>query len=135
MLGDADPAIGHGKERQDDQRSGHRPGSLLGMFGFLRARLAEEGQCDLAHGVEGGQEGCDCESDKDDDVTMTERIRQDFILRPEARGDERETGKRKAADQERPECDRHLLAQAAHVEHILRIDFVLPVCRTPCSMP
>ena len=56
---------------------------------------------------------------------MAKRIRQDFILRPEASGDERETGEGKAADQECPEGDRHLLAQTAHVEHILRVDFVI----------
>ena len=56
---------------------------------------------------------------------MTKRIRENFILRPEACGDDRETRKRKAADEEGPECDRHLLAKAAHVEHILRVNFVI----------
>ena len=89
------------------------------------AGFAEEGQCDLAHGVESGQEGSDCESNEDRQMTVGKSIRKDLILRPEARGNDRETGKRKAADEEGPECDRHLLAQAAHIEHILWINFVI----------
>ena len=80
MLGDANPAIRHGEERQDDKRNRHRPGSFLRVLSFLGARLAEEGQCDLAHGVEGGQEGRDRQGDENRPVTMTECIRQDLIL-------------------------------------------------------
>src|SRR6185436_12373530 len=56
---------------------------------------------------------------------MGKCIGKDFVLRPETRCDNRETGKRKAADKESPEGDRHLILQAAHVEHILRIYFVI----------
>ena len=65
MFGNADPAISHSKDREDDQRSSHRPGSLMRVFCFLRAGFAEEGQCDLAHGVERGQECGNCQCDKD----------------------------------------------------------------------
>ena len=56
MLRDADPAINDGKERKDTQRSGHRPWGFLRVLSLLCARFAEEGQGDLAHCVEGGQE-------------------------------------------------------------------------------
>ena len=56
MFGDTDPAIRHSKERENDQRSGHCPRCLLRVFSFLCASFAKEGQGDLTHGVEGGQE-------------------------------------------------------------------------------
>ncbi len=88
------------------------------------ARFAEEGQRDLAHRVERGEE---CGNRKRDEYgqVMRERIREDLILRPKARSDDRETRKCKAADEERPECDGHFAFQAAHVEHVLRVYFVI----------
>src|SRR5215211_7270660 len=95
VLGDTHPPISHSKDREDDQRNGHRPGSLLRMFRFFRARLAEKGQCDLAHRIERCHEGSDCQREKHCPVTMTKRVCQDFILRPETRGNEREACQRK----------------------------------------
>src|ERR1051325_2612684 len=58
-------------------------------------------------------------------MTIPKSLCKDFILRPEARSNDRKTGQRKSADQECPERDRHLLAQAPHVEHILWIDIMI----------
>ena len=92
---------------------------------FLRARFSEEGQRDLAHRVEGGEERGNRKRDEDGQVAR-ERVGEDFILRPKARGDDRETRKRKAADEERPKRDGHFVFQAAHVEHVLRVNFMIP---------
>ena len=66
MLGDADPAVAL-TAKTARMTSGRVivQGVLLGMFGFLRARFAQEGQRDLAHGVEGGQEGGQRQGDED----------------------------------------------------------------------
>src|SRR3990172_361826 len=125
MFGDANPAVPDGKDRENDQWNGHRPGSLLRVLGFLCAGFAEEGQCDLAHRIEGSQERSNCESPENPEMAMTERIREDLILRPEASRNQRETRKREPADQECPESDRNLPAQASHVEHILRVHMVI----------
>src|SRR5687767_1392130 len=80
MFRDANPAKPDGKNREDDERCSHRPGSLLSMFGFRCTRFPEEGQCDLAHRVKSRQEGSKGESPENPPVTMTKCIRQDFIL-------------------------------------------------------
>src|SRR5688500_10804252 len=97
----------------------------MGMFGFFCAGLAEEGQCDLAHRVECRQEGSDCQCEKDCPMAMPERICENFILRPKTSRNQREARQSKATDKERPERDRHLLAQAAHIEHILWVDMMI----------
>ena len=125
MLRDAHPAIANGEEREDDQRQRSSSRASPGRVRLPCARFAEEGQCDLAHGVEGGQEGRDRQGDKNPPMTMSKCICKDLILRPEASRNKRETGESKTTDQKCPECDRHLFAQAAHVEHILRIDMVI----------
>src|SRR5215211_1602893 len=90
MFRDAHPAISHSKDREDDQRNGHRPGSLLRVYRFLRTRLTEKGQCDLAHRIECRHEGSNRQREKYCPMTMTKCIRQNFILRPETRRNERE---------------------------------------------
>src|SRR5215216_6673931 len=120
------PAISNSKNRQNDQRCGHGPGCFLSMFRFYRAWLAEEGQRDLAHRVEGGQECGESESNEDNVMTVRKCICKNFILRPEPCGDDRETGKSKTTDQEGPECNGHLTAQSAHIVHILRIHVMVP---------
>ena len=104
------------------------------MFGCFGAGLAQEGQGDLAHGVERGQQGSNRQGDKDQPLSAAKSVGENFIFRPETGGDHRETGKRKTTDQESPESDRHFLAQAAHVEHILRIDVVagMQARHAPC---
>ena len=92
------------------------------MFSCFGARFAQEGQGDLPHGIESGQECCQRQRDEYHPMPMSKRIRQDLILRPETCCQQRETRQRKSTDQESPESDRHLLAQPTHVEHILRID-------------
>src|SRR3989304_5246676 len=124
MFGDANPAIPDGKDRENDQWNGHRPGSLLRVLGFLCAGFAEEGQCDLAHRIEGSQERSNCERPENPEMSMTERIREDFILRPKPGRENGETRESKAADEECPESDGHLPAQATHIEHILWIYIV-----------
>ncbi len=91
------------------------------MFGCLGARFTQEGQGDLAHGVESRQEGCNRQGDKNQQVTIAKGFGKNFILGPKACRQHRKTRQGKSADQEGPEGDRHLLAQAAHVEHILRV--------------
>ena len=93
-----------------------------GMFRSFGARLAQEGQRNLAHGVESGQQGCQCQGDEDCQVAAVEGPGENFIFGPEAGCDQWETGQGKPADEEGPEGQRHLLAQTAHVEHVLRID-------------
>ena len=56
---------------------------------------------------------------------MCPGIRQDLILGPEARRHHREAREGEPADQEGPEGARHLLAQAAHIVHILRVNAVV----------
>src|SRR5215510_8052603 len=82
VLRDADPAKRHSKERENQERSRHRPGSLVRVFGFLRARFSEKSQCDLAHCIERGQERGKSQCYKDCDVTMTESVGEYFVLRP-----------------------------------------------------
>jgi len=50
------------------------------VFRLPGARLAEKGQSDLAHGVEGGQEGSNCQSNEDDQVPIAKCIGQDSSL-------------------------------------------------------
>ena len=91
MLGDAQPAGSHGKERQHHQRQQHRPedgGMLAGVRGRRRARLAQEGQADLAHGVESRHQRRQRQHDKDG-WRVREGIGQDLIFGPETGGDDR----------------------------------------------
>src|SRR5688572_6005744 len=125
MLGNSHPAITNGKDREDHQRQRHRPGGLLCVFSLGCPRFAQEGQRDLTHGVKGSQEGSNCQCPKNPPMSMAECIRKNLILRPKARRNQRETSKRKTADQECPKCDWHLPAQTAHVEHVLRIYIVI----------
>ncbi len=52
---------------------------------------------------------------------MPKACGQNLILRPEPGRDEREARQGEAADQKGDEGQRHLLAQSAHVEHVLRV--------------
>src|SRR5690349_759234 len=96
------------------------------MFCFWGASLAKEGQRDLAHRIERRQERSESERDKDKIMSIAKRVGKDLILGPETGGHKWEARKGKATDQECPESNRHLLTQATHVEHVLRIDLMIP---------
>ena len=102
----------------------------MSVLRCLCSRLTEESQRDLTHGIEGGQEGRQRERDEHCHVSVSERVGQYLILRPETSRDQRETGEREPADQECGECDRHLLAQPAHIEHILGVDVFICMLNT-----
>ena len=86
ILRDAYPAEGYRENCQDHQRNCHRPGSFMSIFGFFRARLAQESQGDLAHCVKSGQQRCQSKYHKHNG-SMLPGICQNFILRPESRRD------------------------------------------------
>ena len=122
---DADPTHGDGADRQHHQRDGH-PGEdavvLVGVRRRGRPRLPEEGHQDLAHRVEGGEQGAERQDDKHDVVPIRPRIRQDLILAPEAGGHDGEPAQRQPADEESPGRARHLAEQPAHIAHVLGIE-------------
>ena len=131
-VGDAAPADGDGEQRQQHQRYGHERRAFVGVFGQLGARFAQEGHADLARRVEGSQQRGHGQGDKDNQGQqlgvvgpLVPRFGEDLVLRPEAGGDKREAGQGQAADEERPEGDGHLVAQAAHVAHVLRVVVVV----------
>jgi hypothetical protein len=90
-------------------------GGLVGVDVGAVAGLAEEGQHQEAHHVEGGQAGGD-EAEQPDPgkaVREQEGLVEDLVLGDERR-ERRHAGDRDRADQHRRPGDRHLLAQAAH---------------------
>ena len=97
------------------------------MFGSLAARVTEESQRDLAHCVESRQESRQCQDNKHQQVSAPKRLCKNRILGPETRRQHREAGQSQTTDQEGPECNWHLLPQAAHIEHVLCIHVLAAV--------
>ncbi len=121
-------AAPHGRrDGQYDQRQGHHPGRLVRrgrVFAFLsfrggRTRLAVEHQNDLARHVVGGEQRRDHTDGPQRDV-LVERREEDVVLGPET-GERRDPGDGQPTDQERERGDRHVLAQAAHLLHVLLV--------------
>ena len=72
ILWNANPSITDCKNGQHDERKSHRPRSLVCVFGLFGARLTEKGQCDLAHGVERGQERGNGQGNEYNEISITE---------------------------------------------------------------
>src|SRR5215207_1546103 len=125
MFRNSHPAIADGKDREDHQWERHSPGSFLRVFGFLCTRLTQEGERDLTHGVKSSQKSSKCQCHKNPPMSVTECIRKDLILRPKASSNKWKASKRKTTNQKGPKCNWHLLAQAAHIEHVLRVYMVI----------
>ncbi len=131
LLRDADPTTDHGENGEQHERPGHQVvhaqagfvelGGQAGVCGRFAARLTEEGQADLTARVEGGQQGRERQRPEDQGVQF-KGIGQDLILAPEAGGDDGETAQGQAADQESPADAWDAFPQAAHVEHVLRVE-------------
>ena len=96
--------------------------------------VAQKGQRNLAHGIEGGQEGGRGQGHEDHPVSIPKSLRQDFVLGPEAGGQDGKTRQREATDQEGPEGAGHFPTQPTHVEHILGVHLCRPYAghRAPC---
>ncbi len=109
------------KGRQHHQGHGDHLRAFLGVFGGGVARLAKEDHPDLAAHVEGGQEGCHESAVQKTAGNFWQASSQDLILGPEA-GQREDARQRQRADQVHPEGHRHLLAQAAHVAHVARVE-------------
>src|SRR6478609_8215760 len=104
---------GHDAEPgEHDERSGDRLGRLVRVV--VAPVLAEEREPDAARHVRGGQEGADEADDHEDLVPALARRGEDLVLGPEP-GEREDAGERERADHERPERDRHELAQPTHV--------------------
>ena len=130
-LGQVERAAQDRQDRQDHQRHRDDLRAFLGVRGGRMPRLAEEDHPDLAAHVEGGEEGGDGQQPVDRRVAFLKRIRQDLILGPEA-GKREDARQRQRADQVDPEGDRHRLAQAAHVAHVVRVEELFGCRRTDC---
>ncbi len=91
MFRNTHPASTDGKKRKNDERYRHCPVRFLRIIGRFRPWIPQEGQGYLPHRVESGQEGRNCQSDKNSYVAI-EGTRQDFILRPKTCGDNRKAG-------------------------------------------
>ena len=121
LFGNADEAQNDGEGCDQQQRPGHAAHAFGRMLRAFRARFAQEGQADLAHGVERGQEGRERQCREDPHIAAGPCAGQDLILGPEAGRQQREAAQRQAADDEGPAGPRHAPQQAAHVAHVLGI--------------
>src|SRR5690242_2133653 len=87
----------------------------------MTAVVAEKREIDAARHVRGGEEGADETDDDERVVPGVASGSEDLVLGPEARERE-DAGERQRTDDERPERDRHVLAEATHVAlHVERV--------------
>ena len=117
---EADEDRGDGEE---DERDRHRGRGFVRVDVLdVEARLAGEGEEDEPEHVEGGEEGGDQRDDRqhlpDHRIPGDPGAEDDRILRPES-GEWDDAGIREGGDEEGPESDWHVLAQAAHFLDVL----------------
>ena len=143
----ADEPGQHRADRQHDERERHRlgrvvgpvPGAVPAVAGIVAAawpwaapacrapvarRLprrpavgAEEGQRHQPEHVERGHQRGERRQPVHQ-LVLEERLQQDLVLAEEP-GERRDAGDGDRADHHRPERDRHVLLQAAHLQHVL----------------
>jgi len=115
------PASTNGKNTEHHQGNRHGPGCFVGVFRRVGAGFPQKNQGNLPHGIECRQQGSKCQCDEYRPMSTRERPGQDFILRPETRSQNRESGKCQPTRQKCPESAGHLFPKTAHVKHVLGI--------------
>ncbi len=127
MIGAADqlrrgePSAEDGKEREDHQRNGHVLGRFVDVhLVMVEALVAEESEKNQPEHVERGEARADEAQQPENQI----RVRagaggfEDFVLAEKA-GEAGNAGDGQRGDEHRPVSDGNLLAQAAHVAHVL----------------
>ena len=107
-------------EAEHDERQGHRPRRLMGVGRFFGIGFAEEDQADHAAAVETGRERGEGQEREDRVVVPVVGRLDDGVLGIPA-GEEGHGAVRERGGDEGRGGERHLLQQAAHLEHVLLV--------------
>ena len=107
-------------EAEHHEGQGHRPRRLMRVGGFFGVGFAEEDQADHAAAVEAGRERGEGQEREDREVAVVISGLDDGVLGVPA-GEEGHGAVRERRGDERRGGERHLLQQAAHLEHVLLV--------------
>src|ERR1700726_2588198 len=89
------------------------------MFLLVRAaELAEESHVHLARHVEDGESSAEQEKRPNDEMSVRECLPYDLVFGKET-GEREDAAQCEGRSHEGPKGDRHLVAQAAHLPHVL----------------
>ena len=121
VVAEGNEACHAGNGCEEDEREGHRPGSLVRRvvrMEFLVLRAPEDAEVEAEH-IE-SRHGGDARHDPTHCGVIGKGGRENFIFREETR-EGRYAGDGKTSDEERPVGDGHVLAQSAHRAHLVAV--------------